>query len=85
MKLSDIKDDNGTSLQSYADDLMQKADAKGLTVVMIFAGDPDFLQSIQNIPVAAIPDVLNQMASQMRKQPKSFENRNELRNPTQKN
>ena len=36
MKLSEIKDDNGTSLQAYAETIMAKAKSAGLVTVLVF-------------------------------------------------
>lgn len=80
MKLVDIKDDNGTSLQAYADTLMQKADEKGVIVVVLALTPPDGLQVLHNTAnPAALPDVLSQMAAQMRKRLSKREVRGDLK------
>ena len=85
MKLADIKDENGTSLQTFADMLVEKTQRAGLQLVLILAQEPDFLHLLSNVPVEALPDVLSQLAAQMRKHPKTREKRTDLQNPTEKN
>src|SRR5581483_2659594 len=68
-KLVDLKDANGTSLQSYVDTLVEKADAAGTTIVVLIAREPDVLDVKTNVPLAVLPDALSQLASQMRKNP----------------
>lgn len=73
-KLADIKDDNGTSLQSYAESLMEKGDAAGLFVFQFFASpDGNLFTTISNIPLHQQPDLLHRLAAQMKKPAKSRE------------
>lgn len=90
-KLADVKDDNGTSLQSYADVLLQKADAAGVTVIVLaMVPNATPTQSLADLivmhnvaSIAALPDVLNQLASQMRKKPVRYEERSDLQGQKQ--
>jgi len=65
-KLVDYKDIHGTTLQSYAEDLMEKADSAGLYCIFIFAGEPDLLQSISNVPIQQQPVIFEKLAKQIR-------------------
>jgi len=80
-KLVDLKDANGTSLQSYVDTLVEKADAAGTTIVVLIAREPDVLDVKTNVPLAVLPDALSQLASQMRKNPTRQEKTHELPHP----
>lgn len=75
-KLADVKDENGTSLQSFAELLAQKADRADVRFIALFVIPDDgvvegaSLHTIGNVDMAVIPDFLSQLASQMRKQAK---------------
>jgi hypothetical protein len=79
MKLSDLKQPNDLSIQSYVDSLMDAiAKFDDLTAVVIVAQKPDGLSLVHNIENdAAIPDILSQFATQMRKAPISHSSREE--------
>jgi len=71
-KLADIKDANGTSLQSYAESVMEKSDTAGLLTFMVFLSpDGNLFTTISNIAVHEQPDLLHRIAAQMRKPAKS--------------
>lgn len=73
-KLADIKDANGTSLQAYAESIMEKSDAAGLLTFMAFLSpDGSLFTTISNIAIFEQPDLLHRIAAQMRKKPKSQE------------
>jgi hypothetical protein len=69
MKLADLKKPDDLSIQSYVDSLMQAADKfDDVTVVVIVARKPEHLSVVHNIAdETALPDILSQFASQMRK------------------
>lgn len=70
-KLADIKDDHGTSLQSYAESIMEKSDAAGLLTFMAFLSpDGNLFTTISNISIHDQPDFLHRVAADMKK-PKS--------------
>lgn len=78
MKLDQLKDSNGTSLQSYADTLIEKCQETGTVGVIILANEELFL--ITNIgDMTAVPGILKKMAIDMQKPPKfsEFKPRNE--------
>jgi hypothetical protein len=70
MNLEDIKDSNGTSLQSYVDTLREKAYEAGMTVLFVFAkreGDSVDLKTVTNIkgdPSSVLLELSNAMAKQ---------------------
>jgi hypothetical protein len=71
-RLADIKDDNGTSLQSHAELLLEKADTAGLLTYMVFLSpDGNLFTTMSNIAVHEQPDLLHRIAAQMRKPAKS--------------
>jgi hypothetical protein len=67
-QLAEIKDANGTSVQSYTEAFVEKCIEVGLNVVVLLAAPPDKLHMMTNIPQAVVPDALNQYASLMRKE-----------------
>lgn len=84
-KLADLKDANGTSLQSYVELLMEKANEAGANVVILVAAPPASLHLVTNVDSTVIPDVLSQLASQMRKKPVRKEVKNVNPKETQVN
>jgi hypothetical protein len=77
MKLSDLKQPNDLSIQTYVDSLMDAiAKFDDVTAVVVIAQKPDGLSLVHNIENdAAIPDILSQFAAQMRKAPVGHESR----------
>lgn len=72
-KLADLKDANGTSLQSYAETLVDKAIEHDANVVILVAVPPAGLHLISNIPADVVAESLSEMASLMRKgKPKRY-------------
>lgn len=70
-RLADVKDHHGTSLQAYADGLIEKADAAGLLTFMAFLSpDGNLFTTISNISIHDQPDFLHRVAANMRN-PKS--------------
>lgn len=65
MKLIDLKDANGTSLQSYIDLLTEKCDEQGVLSILVFAkrveGNNDFAVT-STVAAAILPRVLRGLA-----------------------
>lgn len=76
-KLADIKDEHGTSLQSFAELIAQKADRADVRFLALFVvPDPAeeegaSLHTIGNVDMEIVPDFLSQLAAQMRKKAKA--------------
>lgn len=70
MKLEDLRDANGTNLESYATSLLEKCAEHDLLVAIVFAkkveGEPDFLHTVANVDLAKLPLFLHQLAEMMR-------------------
>lgn len=83
-KLSDIKDENGTSMQAHAEVFLEKVDSAGLSCAVLLAFPPNNLILLSNLPTDGVADILNQIASQIRKQP-DLQTPLDIGNPTQIN
>jgi hypothetical protein len=70
-KLVDLKDSNGTSLQSYITTLIDKVDeiSPEATLTIIIASPPDQLDVVSSVQLQNLPDALSQLASIMRSGP----------------
>lgn len=71
MKFSEIKDENGTSLQTYAELLQAKAKEAGLTSVFVFAakdGENKGIHTISNIQ-GSVPHALLSLGRAMQAAP----------------
>lgn len=75
MKLTDLKVPGDLSLQSYVDSLVEAVNKhEDVTLIVLVARKPDQLSVIHNIDNGdALPDILSQLAAQMRKPKKSEE------------
>lgn len=80
MKLSALKQPGDLSLQSYVDGLIDAVNKfEDVTAVVIIARKPDQISTISNISdPSAVPDILSQFASVMRKEPRSHEKKSGL-------
>lgn len=90
MKLSDIKDANGTSIQSYVDTLVEKLQqSSNLTGFVIVCdlesarqGENDGLHIISTLGEGAqarqIPTILRELARQMERSPSRYEGSRKL-------
>ena len=90
MKLSDIKDANGTSLQSYIDTLVEKIQqSSNLTGFVIICdmekarqGENDGLHVVSTLGEGAsilkIPAILRELARQMERSPSRYEGSRKL-------
>jgi len=88
VKLSDIKDANGTSLQAYADTLIEKINETGnLTGIIIICdlekarqGENDGLHLLSTLGQGAtnVPAILKALADQMKRSPSRYEGSRKL-------
>jgi hypothetical protein len=65
LKFEDIRDDNGTSLKSYAEVLIEKAASLGFVTIAILASKDRDILHVQTNCDGSIPGVLTQLAKQM--------------------
>lgn len=71
MKLPDLKDSNGTSIQSYAETLVEKCAEHDLISVLLFISkDSKHIHAIAPMPSTMLPQFLKELVHQMRKPPK---------------
>lgn len=70
MKLEDLKDSNGTSLDSYATTLVEKAGEHSIVVTIIFAAADGNLHVVSPIAPAKLPAALKSLAKMFRLKPK---------------
>ncbi len=67
-KFSEIKDSNGTALQSYAELLQEKAKEAGFVTIMVFGSQGrDMVHTISNL-AGSVPDALISIGSQLKSQ-----------------
>jgi len=65
LNFEDLKDDNGTSLKSYAEVLIEKAKDKGLVTIAIFASkEHGMLHVLTNVD-GSVPMILRKLAEKM--------------------
>lgn len=70
MKLSDIKNEKGVSIQSYAEVLVDHCVEAGLTYVFVFVDKKDRgIHTITNVDAAALPGALIRLGQNMRDEP----------------
>jgi hypothetical protein len=74
MKLTDYKDANSTSIQSYAETLADKCEEVGITPVLIFVDKrPEVrgIHVISSVDAAALPTALIRLAQELREPARS--------------
>lgn len=74
-KLTEYTDANGVSVQAYVETLLEKVDEQeGMTVVVLVAHSENQLNVLTNVKNEhVLPDILRQLAAQMKQPKKSFE------------
>jgi hypothetical protein len=85
IKLADLKDENGTSIQSHAEVFLEKVNSAGLSCALLLAYPPENLVLLSNLPTESVADVLSQIASQIRKEPSVHAPLDIVSNPTKIN
>lgn len=67
MNLSELKDSNGTSLQSYVDSLVEKAGEKDIAVHIIFAGrEKQQLHVVSGVPPEKLGTLFARLSRQLK-------------------
>lgn len=66
-KISELRDDRGTLLVTYAQMLTEKCDQSKVGCLVMLTYEPNSLAIFSNLDTERIPDALTELAEQMRK------------------